>query len=316
MVCRVREKLLQRRRWDFLRRHQLLRKAFLSMRPYVTSVVFMLAVLGVTALFSPGALSQTGRNSQKHGDIPAKTPSPAPKSPRTNHVYTYKIVKDYPHDKAAFTQGLAFEDGLLFESTGRRGESSLRKTELETGRVLQIHRLPARFWGEGMTVFKNRVIQLTWQSNVGFVYDKDSLALLKTFRYPTEGWGITHDGKRLIMSDGTSTLHFLHPETLNTMGRVNVYDNHGPVKRLNELEYIQGQIYANVWPTDRVARIDLETGQVVGWIDLAGILGPEPGVDVLNGIAYDKKNDRLFVTGKMWPKLFQIELGMNAPQND
>jgi glutamine cyclotransferase len=226
-------------------------------------------------------------------------------------VYTYTVVHTYPHDPNAFTQGLIFENGVLYEGTGLRGRSSLRRVELETGNVLQIYELPDQYFGEGVTIYDDRIIQLTWRSNVGFVYDKDSFELLQTFDYPTEGWGITHNGVHLIMSDGTSTLHFLNPETFDEIGQVEVYDDDGPVVRLNELEYIQGEVYANVWQTDRIARIDLHTGRVVGWINLKGLLShtdlSQP-VDVLNGIAYDAAGDRLFVTGKLWPKLFEIKL--------
>jgi glutamine cyclotransferase len=162
-----------------------------------------------------------------------------------------------------------------------------------------------------VAVFGEKIYQLTWKAQVGFVYDRDSFELLQVFTYPTQGWGLTHDDQRLIMSDGTSTLHFLDPETLEEIGRVEVYDDSGPVPKLNELEYIEGEVYANVWTTDLIARIDPGTGQVTGWIDLAGLLGEQdrdPPVDVLNGIAYDVENDRLFVTGKLWPKMFQIEL--------
>lgn len=226
-------------------------------------------------------------------------------------VYTYKVVKTYPHDRKAFTQGLVFENGILYEGTGLRGQSTLRKVELSTGDVLQRIELPARFFGEGVTIYGDKIIQLTWQSNVGFVYDKESFELLQEFSYPTEGWGITHDGQRLIMSDGSSTLHFLDPETFDEIGQISVRDNDGPVTRLNELEYVQGEVYANVWQTDRIARIASDTGQVTGWIELEGLLSAEDRmerVDVLNGIAYDTSNDRLFVTGKWWPKLFEIEL--------
>jgi glutamine cyclotransferase len=226
-------------------------------------------------------------------------------------VYTYKIVHTYPHDRNAFTQGLVFEDGALYEGTGLRGRSTLRRVELETGDILEIHELPAQCFGEGVTIHENRIIQLTWQSHIGFVYDKDSFELLQDFNYPTEGWGITHDGKHFIMSNGTSTLHFLDPETFEETGQIEVYDNNSPVTRLNELEFVQGEIYANVWQTDRIARISPQTGQVVGWIELKGLLSAkdrsEP-VDVLNGIAYDAENDRLFVTGKLWPRLFEIDL--------
>ena len=226
-------------------------------------------------------------------------------------VYSYSIVNSYTHDRTAFTQGLVFEDGVLYEGTGLLGHSSLRRVELETGAILQIRELPDQFFGEGVTIYGNEIIQLTWQSNVGFVYDKNSFELLQQFNYPTEGWGITHDGEHLIMSDGTSTLHFLDPQTFEETSQLTVFDNNGPVTRLNELEYVQGEIYANVWQTDRIARIAPGTGRVVGWVDLEGLLSAEDRsepVDVLNGIAYDADNGRLFVTGKLWPKLFEIEL--------
>ena len=226
-------------------------------------------------------------------------------------VYTYKVVNTYPHDRNAFTEGLVFEDGVLYEGTGLRGYSNLRRVKLETGEILQICELPPQFFGEGVTVYGNKIIQLTWQSHIGFIYDKYSFKLLQEFNYPDEGWGIAHDGKHLIMSDGTATLHFLDPETFEEISQIEVSANNTPVTRINELEYIQGEIYANIWQTERIARIDPLTGQVIGWIDLKGILSPEDDsetVDVLNGIAYDLKNSRLFVTGKFWPKLFEIEL--------
>jgi glutamine cyclotransferase len=231
-------------------------------------------------------------------------------------VYTYNVTNTYPHDRNAFTEGLVFEDGVLYEGTGRFGDSTLRRVELETGNILQIRELSAQFFGEGITIYENKIIQLTWRSNIGFVYDKNSFELLQEFNYSTEGWGITHDGERLIMSDGTSTLHFLDPQTFEEIGQLEVFDNDGPVTRLNELEYVQGEIYANVWQTDRVARIAPGTGRVVGWVELGGLLTAEDlsePVDVLNGIAYDAMTDRLFVTGKWWPKLFEIE--MISPDN-
>jgi glutamine cyclotransferase len=188
--------------------------------------------------------------------------------------------------------------------------------ELETGEVLQILDLPSEYFGEGITVYGDEIVQLTWQSHVGFVYDKETFAQLSEFYYPSEGWGITHDGEHLIMSDGTATLHFLDPQTFEEISTIQVYDDAGTVTRLNELEYIQGEVYANVWRTDYVAMISPQTGQVVGWIDLAGLLSPEEaaGADVLNGMAYDAENDRLFVTGKLWPKLFEIELTRAVPE--
>jgi glutamine cyclotransferase len=205
---------------------------------------------------------------------------------------------------------LAFDNGFLYEGTGLSGRSSLRKMALETGEILRLRQLPAEIFGEGITIYKNWIIQLTWQSGVGFVYDKDSFELIKVFTYPTEGWGITHDEKHLIMSDGTATLHLLDPETFVETGRIQVYDDHGPVSRLNELEYVKGEIFANVWQTRRIARIAPRTGKVMGWIELDGLLRPEDAeepVDVLNGIAFDADHDRLFVTGKLWPRLFEIE---------
>jgi len=226
-------------------------------------------------------------------------------------VYTYKVINTYPHDQSAFTEGLVFEDGILYEGTGLHGHSTLRRVKLETGEILQICELPPQFFGEGVTIYKNKIIQLTWKSNIGFVYDKHGFKLLKKFNYPDEGWGITHDGEHLIMSDGTATLHFLNPETFEEISQIEVFANSIPVTRINELEYIQGEIYANIWLTELIARIDHLTGQVIGWIDLKGILNLKDHtetVDVLNGIAYDAKNNRLFVTGKYWPKLFEIEL--------
>ncbi len=226
-------------------------------------------------------------------------------------TYTYHIVAVFPHDRAASTQGLVFEDGVFFEGTGLLGQSSLRRVDAMTGEVLQLHMLPPELFGEGITFWGDQIIQLTWKAGVGFVYDKESFELLDVFGYPTEGWGITHDGRRLIMSDGTSTLHFWDPETLEEVGQVQVYDHLDAVVRLNELEYVEGLVYANVWWTDLIAMIDPETGQVTGWIDLEGLLDPEDlgeAVGELNGIAYSEKDRRLFVTGKRWPRLFEIEL--------
>jgi glutamine cyclotransferase len=234
-----------------------------------------------------------------------------PKTVHPTPTYDYRIVNRYPHDAKAFTQGLVFVDGFLFEGTGLRGRSSLRKVDLVTGRILQYRNLPPHFFGEGVTVYHNKVIQLTWRAHQGFVYDKDTFQLLGTFHYPTEGWGITHDGEHLIMSDGTSILYFLDPHTYKKKRRIKVHDQKGPVSNLNELEYVHGLILANVWKTDMIAQISPETGEVVGWIDLRGLLRPEDRiqrVDVLNGIAFDQRNDRLFVTGKLWPRLFEIEL--------
>ncbi|MFH1031581.1 MAG: glutaminyl-peptide cyclotransferase [Chloroflexota bacterium] len=225
-------------------------------------------------------------------------------------TYTYKVINTYPHNRTAFTQGLVFENGVLYESTGLYGKSSLRKVSLETGKVLQIRQLFEYYFGEGITIYKNKIILLTWESHVGFIYDKDRFDLLGDFSYPGEGWGITYDGESLIMSDGTSTLRFLNPETLEATGSVQVRENGAPVTQINELEYIEGKIYANIWQTDKIAIIEPEDGRVTGWIDLSGLLpqSAQESANVLNGIAYDAKAHRLFVTGKFWPLLFEIEL--------
>ncbi len=233
------------------------------------------------------------------------------KSPQPVPIYTYMILNTYTHDRDAFTQGLVLENGVLYEGTGLYGKSSLRKVDLETGKVLQVHRLPSAYFGEGITILGDTIIQLTWQSKSGFVYDKNSFEVLREFTYKTEGWGITNDGKRLIMSDGTSTLYFLDANTFIVTSHVQVYDSNVTVANLNELEYIRGQVYANVWHTDSIAIIDPNSGRVTGWIDLSGLLPPKTDgmpVDVLNGIAYDTEAGRLFVTGKLWPSLFEIEL--------
>jgi glutaminyl-peptide cyclotransferase len=226
-------------------------------------------------------------------------------------VYGYKVVKAYPHDPEAYTQGLIYRDTFLYESTGRNGHSTLRKVKLETGEVLQQERLDPKYFAEGLTDWNGRLIQLTWRSNLGFVYDATTFRLERTFLYMGEGWGLTHDGKRLIMSDGSDTLRFLDAVTFQERGRLSVTDGRLPVGNLNELEFVGGEIYANVWHTDRIARISPESGRIVGWIDLTGLLPKvyqlEPEA-VLNRIAYDAAGDRLFLTGKLWPKLFEITL--------
>ena len=227
-------------------------------------------------------------------------------------TYGYRVVAEYPHDADAFTQGLVYREGVLYEGTGLNGESTLRRVALETGAVEQSVALDAEHFGEGIAIAGDRVYQLTWQTGTCFVYDRETFALVDTFTYPTEGWGLATDGARLVMSDGTDQLYFRDPETFAEVGRVAVRDGGEPVRNLNELEVDGGEVWANVWQTDRIARIDPATGSVVGWIDLAGLLSAEDRqgreVDVLNGIAHDPETGRIFVTGKLWPTLFEIEL--------
>ena len=245
---------------------------------------------------------------------PEPTPTPTPTATPTGETspisYTYEVINVYPHDSNAFTQGLVIDEGVMYEGTGLTGESSLRRVDLETGDVLQIYELPSNLFGEGITVFGDKIIQLTWQSEIGFVYDKSSFDLLQNFSYSTQGWGITTDGTRLIMSDGSANLYFLNPETFEKTGQVEVHDGNTSVTKLNELEYINGEVYANVWLTNKIAIINPNTGQVTGWIDLTGIYTPGTGDsnNVLNGIAYDSENSSLFVTGKRWSQLFEIKL--------
>lgn len=226
--------------------------------------------------------------------------------------YGYTVVKAYPHDPGAFTQGLLWRDGFLYESTGLHGRSSVRKVTLETGVPEQERLIDSRHFGEGVVDWKDRLITLTWQDEMGFIFDLATFERIGEFSYPGEGWGLTRDETRIIMSDGASALRFLDPETLKETGRIQVTDDGKPVDNLNELEWVKGEVLANIWQTDRIARIDPKTGHVTGWIDLSGLLGPDDHagrqVDVLNGIAYDAATDRLFVTGKLWPKLFEIRL--------
>lgn len=225
-------------------------------------------------------------------------------------TYGYEVVRSYPHDHDAFTQGLVYRDGFLYEGTGLNGRSTIRKVKLETGEVLQSKAIDQQYFGEGITDWKGSLIELTWQSEVAFVYDIKTFERTGTFSYKGEGWGLTHDDARLIMSDGTAQLRFLDPATFQERGRITVHDQNGPVAELNELEYVKGEIFANVWQTERIARIAPADGHVTGWIDLSGLLpaSERGGTDVMNGIAYDAAHDRLFVTGKLWPRIFEIKL--------
>jgi glutaminyl-peptide cyclotransferase len=255
--------------------------------------------------------------------LDARVPQARAKAPARTAAaplwYDYTVVNVFPHDPDAFTQGLLFKDGYLYESTGLHGRSSVRRVELQTGRVVQQIAVDPQHFAEGLAGWGERLIQLTWQSQLGFVYDRRTLARQQTFQYTGEGWGLTSDDRRLIMSDGSAQLRFLDPATLSETGRLTVTDGGYPVAQLNELEVMKGQIAANIWQSDTVVLIAPDTGRVTGRIDLRGLLMAADrarGVDVLNGIAYDARGDRLFVTGKLWPKLFEIRLrprGAGAP---
>lgn len=229
----------------------------------------------------------------------------------TTPWFTYTVVESYPHDPSAFTQGLVFHGGFIYEGTGLNGRSSLREVDIDTGGVLRIHNLSSAYFGEGIALHQGKIYQVTYRSRIGFVYDLETFETVDTFEIATEGWGLTHDGSSLIMSDGTSTLRFIDFDNFEEKRTVEVRDGGVPVTKINELEYVDGEVYANIWKTDLIARIDPGSGRVTGWLDLAGLKDCLPegsSFDVLNGIAYDSEGDHLFVTGKLWPRLFEIEI--------
>jgi glutamine cyclotransferase len=263
-------------------------------RHYIQVSLGALLVAGLIVSGMHSASAQSGAQS-------ASTATP---------VYGYQVVHTYPHDPSAFTQGLIFLDGVLYESTGLNNRSSVRKVQLETGKVLQQQPVSSEYFAEGLVNWGTELFQLTWTSKIGFVYDRSTFTLKRRFSYTGEGWGLTKDSGRIIMSDGSATLRFLDPKTLQQTGTLNITDHGRPVVELNELEYIQGDIWANIWQTDRIARISPFTGNVGSWIDLKGLLTPseKASADVLNGIAFDPATNRIFVTGKLWPKLFEIKV--------
>lgn len=242
--------------------------------------------------------------------FPPCPPSHGTSAQTQTPIFGYRVVNVFRHDPEAFTQGLIFKDGFLFESTGLHGQSTLRKVRLETGDVVQQRQVDRVHFAEGLAEWSGRLIQLTWQSNIAFVYDRATFTPLTTFSYPGEGWGLTHDDQALILSDGSARLRFLHPATFKEIRRLVVRDGATAVDQLNELEYVRGEVLANVWHSDRIARVSPQSGRVTGWIDLRGLLTGvrlDPQA-VLNGIAYDSARNRLFVTGKLWPQLFEIEI--------
>ena len=292
-------------------------------RAIIVAVLIAVFVLTASILIFIDSQIPASNHSSTSTPTPTATLKPTSSATPSSTVivamqYTYNIVNTYPHNINAFTEGLVYSDGYLYESTGLLedssgnilGSSSLRKEDLSTGNIIQQTTLPVQYFGEGMTIVNNKIIQLTWQTNIGFIYDKNTFTQIDNFTYPTEGWGLTYNGSTLIMSDGTDNLYFLNPTTFQRTGQVQVHDGSTSVVNINELEFVNGDIYANIWLTNKIAIISPQTGQVKAWIDLTGLPGPtNPNADsVLNGIAYDQQNNRLFVTGKEWPNLYQIKL--------
>jgi glutaminyl-peptide cyclotransferase len=294
-------------------------------------IVGISLILTIVLIASALAFLNNQRPTTNDSTTPTPTPTPTLKptssaTPSSTAIagtqFTYSVENTYPHNTNAFTEGLVYSDGYLFESTGLLedssgnilGPSSLRQEDLATGNIIQQTNLSLNYFGEGMTIVDNTIIQLTWQTNIGFIYDKNTFTQIGNFTYPTEGWGLTYNGSQLIMSDGTDNLYFLNPTTFQRTGQVQVHDGSTSVVNINELEFVNGDIYANIWLTNKIAIINPQTGQVKAWIDLTGLSGPtNPNADsVLNGIAYDQQNNRLYVTGKEWPNLYQIKL---IPQN-
>jgi len=271
-------------------------------RPLPACAALLALCLGLGACAGPAADTTTGHEQLGRARVVEQTRIP---------VYGYRVARSYPHDTTSYTEGLVIKDGHLYEGTGLYGQSKLRQIELETGRVVREQRLDPLYFGEGIALHDGRVHQLTYLANTGFIYAQADLAPAGTFRYLSQGWGLTSDGRSLLMSNGSSSIARLDPRTHAVERVIFVTDEVGPVGFLNELEYVDGRIYANVWQTDFIAIIDAETGRIIGWIDLTG-LNPDPRAlqypFVLNGIAYNERTGRLVVTGKNWPRLYEIDL--------
>lgn len=271
------------------------------MSPILKARALLILALALASLQCNGG--GTGAN------LPANTGNTATNAAPA--IHGYEVVNTWPHDSNAFTQGLVFAEGKLFEGTGQIGSSSLRLVEPQTGKILKKVDVPAPFFGEGITFLNGKLYQLTWQHGIGFIYDAQKMEPIGRFEYPGEGWGITTDGRSLIISDGTNLLKFLDPDSFRVTKTIAVLDGSRAIQELNELEYVNGEIYANIWHDQRIVTIDPQTGRVTGWIDLTGLLPPGDVNDpeaVLNGIAYDQAQKRLFVTGKLWPRLFEIRI--------
>lgn len=274
-----------------------------NIRNYLHTFSILIPIMLVAMIVATISCSSIAQKGSLPDDIMKNSANPIKLS--------YEVINTYPHDPDAFTQGLVYKDGYLYESTGRNGQSSIRRVELTTGRVLQKFDVAQEYFAEGLTIFNNRAYQLTWQNHIGFIYDEKTFDLKGSFNYEGEGWGLTHDGKSLILSDGTNKLRFLNPETFAVERTVDVVHDNRPVTQINEIEYVKGMILANIWQTDLIVIIDPQSGKIIGKADLSGLLPASDrtsSTDVLNGIAYDSTGDRLFVTGKLWSKLFQIKV--------
>lgn len=289
--------------------------------PDMTANQFFYNILRVLVVGLLLASCSGDKPPNNNNDTTATTSPPTPSIPNNPSVpppttagpeeFTFEVVNKFPHDTKAYTQGLVWLDGFFYETTGLYGESTLRKVEPTTGKVLQKVSLSHEIFGEGMAIRDGKVYQITWRNQTGFIYDLSTFSQIGTFQYPGEGWGLAQNDQYLILSDGTNVLRYLDPNSLREVGRVNVFDGGRGVDQLNELEYVNGKVLANIYQTDRIAQIDPYSGKVTGWINLNGLLKPEertPDTEVLNGIAYDAKSDRLFVTGKRWPFVFEIKL--------
>jgi glutamine cyclotransferase len=288
----------------------------------IAAVVLVLALVlgaGSVALYYAGVTHSSEEPTSSSLGTTIATSSSTVTSVSTAPVYGYRVIETFPHDTGAFTEGLVYHNGSLYESTGIYGNSSLRRVDIATGKVLQIYNMSSKYFGEGIAIVNNSVIQLTYQSQIGFVYDLGTFGVIGNFSYPDEGWGLTYNGSQLIASDGSSNLYFLNPETFQRTGEIAVHDGTTPIVNLNSLDYINGSIFANVWLTNRIAVINPVSGAVTAWIDLTGIENLtgchcDLSNDVLNGIAYDSQNHRLFVTGKDWPSLFEIQIAPPLPR--
>jgi glutamine cyclotransferase len=281
------------------------------MRIQSAGTLAILLFLTLPACGDGGAANISTKATPSKAATPARPASQDAPSSVDVPVYSYEIVASYPHDPKAYTQGLAFYDGMLYESTGQYGQSSLRRVELKKGKVKKKIEVSGQYFAEGMTILHGKIYQLTWQQNKGFIYDLKDFKLENEFAYDGEGWGLATDGQALILSDGTNQIRFIDPSNFRLLRTINVVNDTQPLGHLNELEYIHGEIYANVWKTDNIVRLDPNTGRILAWIDLAGLRPAETSnnsENVLNGIAYDADNDRLYVTGKRWPVVFEIRL--------